>query len=180
VRVKLGSIVAGAALAIFVIGPIEGASQQRAVGSVAFAEESPDHANVQVDDDEQANDTAVAPDSTSQDDVQDLTTSSASGIYSGTVMDANGGAGEISAALGQTHSQMNGTWQDTFVPPAFWKGTISSSGNIKALMKFHLFGKCGYTFHGVFENGNEISGHYVLSHCKGMAPDSGTLDMIKQ
>jgi len=47
-------------------------------------------------------------------------------------------------------------------------------------LRFHLTGKCGYVFNGVFERGNEISGDYTLNGCKGMAPDHGTLDMTKQ
>jgi hypothetical protein len=32
---------------------------------------------------------------------------------------------------------------------------------------------------GVFQHGNEISGSYTLSGCKGMATDHGTFDMVK-
>jgi len=66
------------------------------------------------------------------------------------------------------------------VPPAFIKGNIKSNGKVSMKMRFHIKGKCGYVFTGVFENGDEISGDYKLSGCKGMAPDEGTLDMTKQ
>ena len=94
-------------------------------------------------------------------------------------MDNNMGAGTIEGAFFQCRGKLTGNWQDTFVPPAFFSGKIKSNGAISARMKFHLLSKCGYVFHGVFENGNEIAGSYTLNGCKGMAPDGGTFHMTK-
>jgi len=106
---------------------------------------------------------------------------SASGVYSGTVTDANGGAGTISAAISQIKTKIIGTWQDTFVPPAFINGTMNAKGAMSLRMRFYLRGNCGYLFTGTFKNGNEISGTYKLSACpRSIAPDHGTLDMLKQ
>jgi hypothetical protein len=106
---------------------------------------------------------------------------SAGGVYSGTVTDANRGAGTISAAISQIRTKVIGTWQDTFVPPAFISGTINAKGTMSLRMRFYLKGNCGYLFSGNFKNGNEISGAYKLTACpKGTAPDHGTLDMLKQ
>jgi hypothetical protein len=166
-------------LAIFVAGRIGNLSAGYGfIGSMAWAQESEDQAAEAASPD----DTASQPDSASQDDADSTKTApvSASGVYSGTVMDSKMGAGTISAAITQIRGQLSGTWQDTFVPPAFLKGTITAKGKISLAMRFHLTGNCGYIFAGVFENGNEISGNYKLNGCKGSAPDHGTLDMTKQ
>jgi hypothetical protein len=124
-----------------------------------------------------------AADAASQDDANSTeakTIVSAGGVYSGTVMDSDQGAGTISAAISQIHAKLIGTWQDTFVPPAFIVGTITAKGKITMRMRFHLTGNCGYIFTGAFVNGDEISGSYVLKACKGMGPDHGTFQMTKQ
>jgi hypothetical protein len=106
---------------------------------------------------------------------------SAGGIYSGTVMDANGGAGTISASISQIRTKIIGTWQDTFVPPAFITGTLNAKGTMALRMRFYLKGNCGYLFNGNFKNGNEIFGSYKLTACpRGVAPDHGTLDMLRK
>ncbi len=105
---------------------------------------------------------------------------SASGVYSGTVMDSIHGAGTISAAISQIRGKITGTWQDTFVPPAFINGTISPKGKISMRMRFFIKGNCGYLFKGVFQHGDEISGTYKLNGCKGMKPEHGSLDMTRQ
>jgi len=177
-KAKIGVVIAGIALAMFVMSRVENLRAGRGFGgSLAWAQESDDQAGDATSQD----DAASQADSASQgDDSIDATTVSASGIYSGTVMDNNMGAGTISAAISQIHSKLIGNWQDTFVPPAFIMGTIKSNGTISMRMRFHLKGNCGYVFNGVFEHGNEISGDYTLNGCKGMAPDHGTLDMTKQ
>jgi len=178
-RPKIGVVIAEIALAMFVMGRVENLKAGRGFGgSLAWAQESDD----QGDDAASQDDATSQEDSASPDDGDstDTTKVSAGGVYSGTVMDNNMGPGKISAAISQIHSQLIGTWQDTFVRPAFIKGSITSKGKISMRMRFHLKGNCGYVFNGVFENGNEISGDYKLNGCKGMAPDHGTLDMTKQ
>ena len=179
-RAKLGVVIAGVALAIFAVGRVENRNGRFAFAdSSAWAQESDDQA-----------DEAVSPgDDTSQPDTASPTDAdttkpapvSAGGVYSGTVMDNNQGAGKISAAISQIHAKIIGTWQDTFVPPAFIAGTIKANGNLNWRMPFGLKGNCGYLFTGVFKNGNEISGSYKVNGCgKKVAADHGTLDMIKQ
>ncbi len=176
---KIGLVITCIGLAMFAMGRLENVARQRGfTDSAAWAQESDD----QADDAVSPDDDASQADAASQDDADPQNESGckagpASGIYSGTVMDNNMGAGTISGSFSQCRGKLNGVWQDTFVPPAFFKGTIKSNGAISARMKFHVFGKCGYLFHGVFENGNEISGSYTLNGCKGMAPDHGTFDM---
>ena len=184
-RPKIGVVIAGIALAMFVVSRVQNLRAGRDfLGSQAWAQEL----------DDQGGDTASQDDAASQADVdsQDDAASQngadsikatpvpASGVYSGTVMDNAKGAGKISAAISQIHSKLIGTWQDTFVPPAFISGTISSKGKISMSMRFYITGNCGYIFTGVFAHGDEISGNYRLNGCKGSAPDHGTLDMTKQ
>jgi hypothetical protein len=203
-RAKIAAVIAGTALAIFALGRVESLRAGRGFAdSLAWAQDSVDLADdaaVQQDDasDQEGvvtppngapQDQANAPDSADDEPQDQLKASSlkyctthpfpATGLWSGPVMDNNMGGGTISASLFQCHSKLGGNWQDTFVPPAFWKGTISSSGNINAQMRFHISGKCGYTFTGTLKNGNEISGNYTLHDCKGMGPDGGSFDMFK-
>jgi len=172
---KIGLVITGIGLAMFTMGRFESIARHRGFSeSAAWAQES----------DDQAGDAVSQDDNASQDDADPQNTSGcnagpASGLYSGTVTDNNMGAGTIEGAFSQCRGKLTGNWQDTFVPPAFFKGTIKSNGAINARMKFHLFGKCGYLFHGAFTNGNEISGSYTLNGCKGMAADHGTFDMFK-
>jgi hypothetical protein len=202
-RAKIVVAIAGAALAISVMGRVESVRAGRGfAGPLAWAQESDGPADDAASQDDSASqddaaaladdapqDGVSAPDSADDQPQDQLRASSlkycidhpfpGSGLWSGTVMDNNQGGGTISASLFQCHSKLSGTWQDSFVPPAFWKGTISSSGNIKALMRFHISGKCGYTFTGTLINDNEISGNYTLNNCKGMGPDSGSFQMFK-
>ena len=202
-RAKIGVVIAGTALAIVAMGRVETLRAGRGFGgSQAWAQDSEDRgddAAVPQDDasdedgvvspsNDAPQDQASAPDSA--DEPQDQLRASSlkyciehpfpgSGLWSGTVTDNNQGGGKIGASLFQCHSKLGGTWQDDFVPPAFWKGTISSSGNISAQMRFHISGKCGYTFTGTLKHDNEISGTYTLHNCKGMGPDGGSFDMFK-
>jgi hypothetical protein len=179
-RAKPGVAIAGIALAILVVGRIGNLSAGRGFsGSTAWAQEADDpaaDAASQVDATPQ-NDSATQDDANS---TEAKTIVSAGGVYSGTVMDSDQGAGTISAAISQIHAKLIGTWQDTFVPPAFIVGTITAKGKITMRMRFHLTGNCGYIFTGAFVNGDEISGSYVLKACKGMGPDHGTFQMTKQ
>jgi hypothetical protein len=178
---KIGLVITCIVLAVFAMGRVESVAMHRGFSeSAVWAQESDD----QADDAISPDDNASQADPASQDDAapQDAsgcTEGPASGIYSGTVMDNNLGAGTIDGAFLQCRGKLTGNWHDTFVPPAFFKGTIKSNGAINARMKFHVFGKCGYVFHGVFENGNEIAGSYKLNGCKGMAADGGTFQMTK-
>jgi hypothetical protein len=177
-RAKIGLVTIGIGLAMFAMGRVENVARHRDfTESAAWAQESDDQADDAVSQDDLAAQAAAA----AQDDPDypNIAPGPASGLYSGTVTDNNKGMGTISASLSQSKGKLGGTWQDTFVHPAFWNGTIKSNGAINARMKFHLFGKCGYVFHGTFKNGNEISGSYTLNGCKGMAADHGTFDMVK-
>jgi hypothetical protein len=166
---KIGLVITGVVLAMFAMARVENVARHRGFSeSAAWAQEA----------DDQAAD-AVSPDDDASPDTRGCKDGPAGGLYSGTVMDNNMGAGTIEGAFFQCRGKLTGNWQDTFVPPAFFSGTIKSNGAIKATMRFHLFSKCGYLFHGVFENGNEISGSYTLSGCKGMAADGGTFHMMK-
>jgi hypothetical protein len=203
-RAKIGLVIAGTALAIFVMGRVGNLKAGHwFTGSQAWAQDSEDQGDNAADQQDDASDQdgvvsppndapqdqASAPDSAGDEPQDQLSTSNlefcikhpfpGSGLWSGTVMDNNMGGGTIGASLFQCHSKLGGTWQDTFVPPAFWKGTISSSGNIKAQMRFHIKGNCGYTFTGTLTDDNEISGNYTLHNCKGMGPDGGSFDMFK-
>jgi hypothetical protein len=179
-RAKIGVMIAGIALATLVVNRVGNLGAGRGFsGSIAWAQEADDSAaDAASQDDATSQDDSAAQDSA--DSTEAKTIVSAGGVYSGTVMDNDKGAGTISAAISQIHAKLIGTWQDTFVPPAFIVGTITAKGKISMRMRFHLTGNCGYLFTGVFENGNEISGSYTLSGCKGMAPDHGTLQMTKQ
>ena len=166
---KIGLVITGIVLAVFAMGRVESVAKHRGFSeSAVWAQES----------DDQADDASLQDDADLQNQ-SGCKPGPASGLYSGTVMDNNMGAGTIEGAFSQCRGKLTGNWQDTFVPPAFFKGAIKSNGAINARMKFHLFGKCGYLFHGTFTNGNEISGSYTLNGCKGMAADHGTFDMTK-
>ena len=189
-RAKIGVVVAGTALAMFVMGRAGSLGLARGFAdSQAWAQDSEDlgdDAAVQQDDTSDQDGVVSAPNDEPQDQLRASSLAycikhpfPGSGLWSGTVTDNNMGGGTISASLFQCHSKLGGTWQDSFVLPAFWKGTISSSGNIKAQMRFHISGKCGYTFTGTLKNDNEISGNYTLHDCKGMGPDGGSFDMFK-
>jgi hypothetical protein len=202
-RPKIGVVMVGTALAIFVMGRVDGLRVAPGFGgSWAWAQETEDPADdaaISQDDAAEQNGTASPNDAPQeQADAPDSATDvpraqarasrlayclkhpfPASGIYSGTFMDNNQGAGMIGASLFQCYTKLSGTWGDDIVPPAFWNGTISSSGKINAQMRFHISGKCGYTFNGTFINGNEISGNYTLHDCKGMGPDGGSFQMFK-
>jgi hypothetical protein len=148
---KIGLVIVGTALAMSAMGRVENVVAHRGFGSsVVCAQESNDPAT------------------------------SASGVYSGTIVDNNLGTGMISASLSQQHSKLDGTFVATFVSsnygPGFVNGKISSNGSINARLKFSLKGKCGLNFHGTFQNGNEISGDYTMTGCKKMS-DHGTFEM---
>jgi hypothetical protein len=179
---KIGLVITGIGLAMFAMARVENVARHRGFSeSQAWAQESGEQADDAVSQDDDA---ASQADAASQDDGDGQDTSGckdgpAGGLYSGTVMDNNMGAGTIEGAFFQCRGKLTGNWQDTFVHPAFFSGTIKSNGAISAFLKFHLFSKCGYIFHGVFEHGNEIAGSYKLSGCKGMAADGGTFHMSK-
>ena len=161
---KVGLMIAGTALAMFAMGRIEGVAAHRGfAGSVACAQEWNDQGD----------------DASAQDDADSEAAVSASGVYSGTIMDSGEGDGMISAAISQIHSKLVGTFVATFQSanygPGFVKGKIKN-GAINARLKFSLKGKCGLNFHGTFQNGNEITGSYTMTGCSGKS-NSGTFDM---
>jgi hypothetical protein len=177
---KINLVIAVTALAMSAMGHVESLAAHRGLsGSAAFAQESSDQtdaASSQGDSEADANADADAD----ADDGADNAVS-AGGVYSGTIQDANLDDGMISAAITQIHGKISGTFVATFTSadygPGFVKGKISSNGKITALLRFHLKGKCGLTFHGTFENGDEISGDYKVTGCKKTAPDHGTFQM---
>lgn len=179
---KINLVIVGIALAMFAMGRFESLAAHRGLsGSIACAQESSDQSDeASSQDDENANANADAnadADSDADDDADNAV--SAGGVYSGMITDANLGDGMISAAITQIHSKLSGTFVATFTSadygPGFVNGKISN-GKITALLRFHLKGKCGLTFHGTFENGNEISGDYTMTGCKKMS-DHGSFDM---
>lgn len=166
---KVGLVIASTALAMFAMGRIENIAAHRGFGdSVAYAQDLDDQG-----DDASAQDDA---DATSKAAVN------AGGVYSGGIMDSGEGDGMISAAISQIHSKLSGTFVATFQStnygPGFVKGKIKN-GKINARLKFSLKGKCGLNFHGTFENGNEISGNYQMTGCKGKS-NQGSFDMTRQ
>ena len=188
---KIRFVIAVTAFAMFLTGRVGSLMAGRGLaGSAALAQDFEDQTDEAASqNDAETQDQAGAPDASDGESQNQLRASSlaycithpfpASGLWSGTVMDNNQGGGTISASLFQCKTKLTGTWQDTFVLPAFWKGTISSSGKVKAQMRFHITGKCGYTFVGTFQSDNEIFGTYTLHSCKGMGPDSGSFDIFK-
>jgi hypothetical protein len=177
---KIGLVITGIGLAMFAMARVENVARQRGFSeSTVWAQESDGQADDAVSHDDNASQADASQDDGDGQDTRGCKAGPAGGLYSGTVMDNNKGAGMIEGAFFQCRGKLTGNWQDTFVLPAFFNGTIKSNGAIKATMRFHLFSKCGYIFHGVFENGNEIAGSYKLSGCKGMAADGGTFQMFK-
>ena len=163
---KVGFVIAGTALAMFTMGRFETLAAHRGFGgSVAYAQETNDPGDY----------------SSSQDDVDGEPDVTAGGVYSGTITDSGEGEGTISAAISQIHSKLIGTFVATFVSadygPGFVKGKIKN-GVIKARLRFSLKGKCGLSFHGTFQNGNEISGTYSMTGCNGKS-NTGSFDMTQ-
>jgi hypothetical protein len=176
---KINLVIAGIVLAMFAMARVESLAAHRGFsGSVAWAQESSD----QSDEASPRDDTDADTNADADDDADNAV--NAGGVYSGTIQDANLSDGMISAAITQIHGKISGTFVATFTSadygPGFVKGKISSNGKITALLRFHLKGKCGLTFHGTFENGNEIMGGYKLTGCKKTAPDNGTFQMTHQ
>ena len=172
-RSKIGIAIGAVALAIFV-------GRANFASSSAWAQESDDQAIAAASQNDDAAQPASGEDADSPEAAKFPIVG---GVYSGTVMDANQGAGTISAAVGQTKGtgKIFGTWQDTFILPAFLNGTVKANGNMNLRMRFYIKGNCGYLFTGVFKNGDEIAGSHKLNSCgKKFPADHGTFDMTKQ
>jgi hypothetical protein len=164
---KVSLVIASTALAMFSMGRIESIAAHHGFGDpVACAQESNDPGD----------------DASAQDDADSEAAVSASGVYSGAIMDSGEGDGMISAAISQIHSKLTGnfvaTFQTTNYGPGFVKGKIKN-GAINARLNFSIKGKCGLNFHGTFQNGNEISGNYTMTGCKGQS-NHGSFDMTHQ
>lgn len=160
---KLGFVIGATALAMLTMGRFETLAAHRGFGgSVACAQELNDY-------------------SSALDDVDSESDVSAGGVYSGTITDSGEGEGTISAAISQIHSKLIGTFVATFTSdnygPGFVKGKIKN-GVIKARLRFSLKGKCGLSFHGTFQNGNEITGTYKMTGCNGKS-NVGSFDMTQ-
>jgi hypothetical protein len=170
-RSKVGIVIVGTALTTFLLGRVEGVAQHRgSAGSVASAQEGDEQLDGPANDGSSQQDDAA--------DVPDIKTGPATGVYSGMIVDDNLGTGKISGSITQLKSKLIGTWIDDFEGPGFLNGTIKSNGQVTAKFRLHIKGDCTFTFHGTFENGNEIAGTYNRAGCKG-APDGGNLDIIK-
>ncbi len=151
---KFGFVTVGVGLAMFAMGPIRSLATHRGLSeSAVWAQESQESQDSedQAGDSVSADDLAAQAAAAAQDDPDypNIKSGPASGIYEGTVMDNNMGMGTISAALTQLKSKLSGVWQDTFVPPAFWKGSIKSGGAISAKMKFHIRANAVISFTGL-------------------------------
>lgn len=55
------------------------------------------------------------------------------------------------------------------------KGTVKANGSVKLTLK--IKGSCHLDAHGMFENGDEITGVYHASGCG--RPDHGTFDILR-
>ena len=73
--------------------------------------------------------------------------------------------------ISQTGGELSGSFSDFFNSGTI-SGTVTSKDKVKIRLK--ISGKCGASFHGEFEDGDQISGVYKVSGCK--VTDHGTID----
>jgi len=161
---KLSFVVTGIVLATFVMGRVESLAEHRGFGdSLAWAQAWDDSS------DDAASQSDVSKSKSPPPDV--------SGTYSGTVEDHRFGGGTISGTISQNGSKLSGSWETDVNGGASGtlKGTVKSNSSVK--MKLKIRGACGLNAHGIFENGDEISGVYHVSGCG--KPDHGTFHILR-
>ena len=96
------------------------------------------------------------------------------GTYSGTIDDHQDGSGPMTMTINQNGKKLTGNFT-TFFNSGTIKGSVSTTGKVHARLK--VGGTCGASFHGTFENGDEIVGVYNVSGCRPKDNgDHGTID----
>ncbi len=186
---KIGLVMTGVALTMFTIGRVENVSRHRGFSeSAAWAQDSDDQANDAISqDDATSQDEAVSQDDAGpQDDLavpdaRHKHTCKVCGNYSGEIISKSLGTGTFMVGIIPANipfrSKLLGTWIESFDnAQGFMKGTASSSGRLSLQFRLKIKGNCLFNFHGVFKNGNEISGTYNTNGCSGPS-DSGTIDI---
>jgi hypothetical protein len=180
---KIGLVITCIGLATFAMGRVESVARHRGFSeSTAWAQESDDQADDAVSpDDTAAQDNAGAQDDPAVQHARHKNTCKVCGNYSGKIISNSLGTGTFMLGIIPANipfrSKLSGTWIDSFDnTPGFMKGTASSKGGLSLQFRLKIKGHCLFNFHGIFENGNEISGTYNTNGCSGPS-DSGTIDI---
>jgi hypothetical protein len=186
-RAKIGSVIAGAALAMFVTGRAGNLIPGHSFAdSQAWAQDSGDQTDdVASQDDAAPQDDAATPedDAASGDGTLNsaVTNKTVSGNYSGTMMDDQRGAGTYLGGFIpglHSHTKLSGTFTDTWEGPGFVEGTVSSSGAVTLKYRLKIKGDCVFSFKGTY-NAGVIMGTYNRAGCKG-GPGQGTLNIVQE
>jgi hypothetical protein len=160
---RISFVIAGMFLATFAFGRVESLVAHRGFGgSQAWAQDWYDSSG----------DSSSADDSQSKSMPPDI-----SGTYTGTVVDHKAGKSDATIIITQNGGKLSGSFSTGFNHGTV-KGTIKANDMLKLRLK--IGGTCGANFHGVFENGDEISGVYSVSGCAGGNGDHGTVDVFVQ
>lgn len=180
---KIGLVIAGIGLAMFAIARVESIAMHRGFSeSAAWAQESDDQADDAVSQDDNASQDDGAPqDDLAVPDARHKNICKVCGTYTGKIISNSLGTGTIMVGIIPANipfrRKLSGTWIDSFDnTPGFMKGTASSNGGLSLQFRLKIKGHCLFNFHGIFENGNEISGTYNTNGCSGPS-DSGTIDI---
>jgi len=159
-RVKICFVIAGTALATLMMGQVEKLATHRGFGgSQAWAEQWSDSSG----------DTSSADEPQSKSPPPDI-----AGTYTGTVVDHKAGSSSATVIITQNGKKLSGSFSTGFNHGTV-KGTIKPNNTVKLRLK--VAGTCGANFHGVFENGDEIAGVYVVSGCASGNGDHGMVDV---
>jgi uncharacterized protein (DUF2147 family) len=157
---RLSFLITGTVLAMFVMGRAESFLAHRGLGgSQAWAQDWYDSSG---DSSSEADDS----ESKSKTPPPDI-----AGTYTGTIDDHKEGSGAFTMEITQTGGKLSGSFFDFFNSGTI-SGTVTSKDKVK--MRLKVSGKCGATFHGEFEDGDQISGVYKVSGCK--ISDHGTIE----
>ena len=179
---KIGLVTTGIALTMFAMARVENVARHRGFSeSAAWAQESDDQADDAVSQDDNASQADASQDDLAVPDARHKHTCKVCGNYSGTIISNSLGTGTFMLGIIPANipfrSKLLGTWIESFDnTQGFMKGTASSSGKLSLQFRLNIKGPCFFNFHGVFKNGNEISGTYNTNGCSGPS-DSGTIDI---
>ena len=103
-----------------------------------------------------------------------------SGDWSGTIDDAQFGAGSIDLTISQNAKHLSGPWDSSFGDGNF-TGTVKANGDVKFV--FHVTGVgskgCHLNASGMLVSANEAQGVYKVLGCKGSNGDHGTFDVVR-
>ena len=158
---KFVFVMAGVFLASFAMARVESLAAHRGFsGSQAWAQDWSDSSGDSPSADEPASVPSAPP--------------NISGTYTGMVVDHKLGSGFGTVTLTQNGKKVSGSFS-TFFNSGSVKGTVKPNNTLNLRLK--VGGTCGANFHGVFENGNEISGVYVVSGCAKGNGDHGHIDV---